>query len=75
VTSNTRDNTTALPLVEEEVAVARREVVTGRVRVRTVTNTKQEFVQEELHGEDLEVRCIPIDRYVEDGAAAPQIRT
>jgi uncharacterized protein (TIGR02271 family) len=75
VTSNTRDRTTALPLVEEEASVAKREVVTGGVRIRTVTDTKQEFVQEELHGEDIEVRRIPIDRYVEDGAAAPQVRT
>lgn len=75
VTSNNPDTMTTLPLVEEEARVAKREVVTGRVRVRTVTDRKQEVVQEELHGEDIEVRRVPIDRYVEDGAAAPQIRT
>jgi uncharacterized protein (TIGR02271 family) len=73
VTSNNPDAMTTLSLVEEQASVAKREVVTGRVRVRTVTDTKQEVVQEELHGEDIEVRRVPIDCYVEDGA--PQIRT
>lgn len=39
-------DTTSIPLVEEEVRVAKREVVTGRVRVRTVVDTTEELVRD-----------------------------
>jgi uncharacterized protein (TIGR02271 family) len=62
-----------LPLVEEEPHVSKRETVTGRVRIRTVTETVQEDVQRELSGERVAIEHVPINRYVEDGAR-PSIR-
>lgn len=69
------DRAAALPLVEEQLSVTKREVVTGKVRVRTVTDTRQELVRQELRGEDIEVERLPVDRYVDEGAAPPQVRT
>ena len=40
-----------LPLIEEELRVSKREVVTGRLRVRTVTETIDELVKQDLQGE------------------------
>ena len=63
---------TAIPLLEEELAVSKREVVTGRVRVRTVVDTREELVRQELETEHVSVTRVPIDRYVD---AAPSVRT
>jgi uncharacterized protein (TIGR02271 family) len=62
-----------LPLVEEEPHVDTRETVTGRVRIRTVTDTVQEDVQRELSGERVAIEHVPVNRYLEDGAL-PGIR-
>jgi uncharacterized protein (TIGR02271 family) len=62
-----------LPLLEEESQVNTRETVTGRVRIRTVTDTVQDDVQRELSGERVTIEHVPINRYVEDGAL-PGIR-
>lgn len=66
---------TVLPLIEETLTVTKREVVTGRVRVRTVTEAVEEQVRQELSGERIEVEHVPIDQLVELGAAPPQPRT
>lgn len=63
---------TAVPLVEENVQVSTREVVTGRVRVRTVVDTSEHLVQQDLDTEHVTVTRVPVDRYVD---AAPAIRT
>jgi uncharacterized protein (TIGR02271 family) len=64
-----------LPLVEEELRVSKREAVTGRVRVRTVTETLDEIVRQDLQGERIEVERVPVDTLVEPGAPVPQVRT
>jgi uncharacterized protein (TIGR02271 family) len=64
-----------LPLTEEELRVARREVITGRVRVRTVTDVTDEFVRAELEGEHVDVERVPVDKLVEPRAEPPQVRT
>jgi uncharacterized protein (TIGR02271 family) len=64
-----------LPLVEEELRVGQRKMVTGRVRVRTVTDVTEELVRHELQGERVQVERVPVDTLVEAGAAPPQIRT
>ena len=61
-----------IPIVEETATVAKQEVVTGRVRVRTLTETVEELVRAEVQREDVDVTRVPIDKVVE---SAPQIRT
>lgn len=63
---------TTVPLLEEEVSVSTREVVTGRVRVSTVVDTAEHLVRQDLDTEHVEVTRVPVDRYVD---AAPAIRT
>ena len=62
----------AIPIVVEEAHVSKREVVTARVRVRTVVDEIEEIVRDELDVESVEVTRVPIDRYVD---AAPAVRT
>jgi hypothetical protein len=38
-------------------------VVTGGVRVRTVTDTAEELVRQELWGERVEVERVPVDKF------------
>jgi stress response protein YsnF len=64
-----------LPLVEEELRVAKREAVTGRVLVRTVTDTTEELVRQDLRGERVDVEVVPIGTLVEPGAEPPQVRS
>lgn len=64
--------TATLPLMEEQVRVTKRDVVTERVRVRTVVETTAELVQAELDTEHVTVTRVPVDRIVD---AAPDIRT
>ena len=61
-----------IPLVEEIATVGKRQVVTGRVRVQTVTDTIEELAHAEVQRESVEVTRVPIDKVVE---TAPEIRT
>ena len=61
-----------IPLVEETATVGKRQVVTGRMRVQTITNTVEELAHADLQQETVEVTRVPVDRIVE---AAPEIRT
>jgi stress response protein YsnF len=61
-----------VPVVEESAIIGKRQVVTGRVRVRTVTDTVEELAHASVQREDIEVTRVPIDRVVE---TAPEIRT
>lgn len=61
-----------IPLIEETATVSKRQVVTGHVRVRTVTDTIEELAHADVQREDLEVIRVTIDRMVE---TAPEIRT
>jgi integrase len=54
-----------IPLVEETATVAKRDVVTGRVQVRTVTEAVEELARADLQHESVEVTRVPIDRVVE----------
>lgn len=65
------DSEQRLPLVEERLTIAKRPVVTGRVRVSTVTETVDDLAQAELQGETVEVTRVPVDRII---SAAPDIR-
>lgn len=61
-----------LTLAEEVLTVGKRQVVTGRVRVRTETETVETMARAELEGETVEVTRVPCDRYVDE---APPVRT
>jgi uncharacterized protein (TIGR02271 family) len=61
-----------IPLVEETATVGKRQVVTGRVRVQTVTDTIDELAHADVKRETVEVTRIPVDKVVE---TAPDIRT
>jgi uncharacterized protein (TIGR02271 family) len=61
-----------IPLVEEELNLQKREVATGRVRVRTVVDVVDEFAQTSLEEETVEITRVPIDRVIDQ---APAIRT
>lgn len=65
------ESTATLPLVEEALSVGKREVVTGRVRVRTATDHREELVTSDLSSERVEVERVPVDREVD---VAPEIR-
>jgi len=64
-----------VPVVEEGFQVTTRERSPVRVRVHTVTETVEDLVRQELHGQRVEVERVPIDRMIEPGAAAPKTRT
>ena len=61
-----------IPLVEETATVGKRQVVTGRMRVQTVTDTIEEFAHADVQRETVEVTRVPIDKVVE---TPPEIRT
>ncbi len=70
--SRTPDQSEAIPLAEETAAVSVRRVATGRVDVRTLTDTFEETVRSALEEETVEVTRVPIDSPVE---TAPAVRT
>jgi len=61
-----------IPLVEEELRIDKRSVVTGKVRVRTVVDTVEEMARATLEGRQVEVVRVPIDREID---VAPAVRT
>jgi stress response protein YsnF len=61
-----------IPLSEEVVRVDQQERVTGKVRVRTVTDIVEEVAGATLQEDTVEVTRVPVDRVVD---AAPEIRT
>jgi stress response protein YsnF len=61
-----------LPLVEETATVHKRAVVTGKVRVRTVTGTVEDLARANLQSDSVEVTRVPVDQVVD---TAPEIRT
>jgi len=61
-----------IPRVEEVMTVAKREVATGQVRVRTVTETFEQLAHADLLKEIAEIDRVAVEKFVE---AAPAIRT
>jgi uncharacterized protein (TIGR02271 family) len=53
-----------LPLVEEELRIEKRSLVTGKVRVRSVVEEVQEVARATLEGEQVEVMRVPVEREV-----------
>src|SRR5690349_19401132 len=61
-----------VPLVEEDLRVSKRQVVTGRVRVHTLVDTVEEVAREALQSETVEVTRVPVNQEVSE---APAVRT
>jgi uncharacterized protein (TIGR02271 family) len=70
ISSDTLDH--VVPLLQEEVRVDKREVLTGKVRIQTVAEAFEEKAEAVLQGERVEVTRIPVDRVVSE---APAVRT
>ena len=68
---NERGETVVIPIADEELTVMKREVETGRVRVRTVVDERQELIREELSKTAVEVERVPVNVEV---STAPQPR-
>ena len=60
-----------VPLSAEEVSVAKKQVVTGQVKVGTVTQEIEQLVEELLELEHVEIERTTIDKQVDK---APQVR-
>jgi len=61
-----------IALVEEQARVAKQDVVTGKVTVRTISEDVQDIVRETLDQEKIEVTRVPVNREVD---RAPDVRT
>ncbi|GGD31373.1 YsnF/AvaK domain-containing protein [Aureimonas glaciei] len=69
--SREEDQTGVIPLVEETARIEKEEVVTGRVRVRTVTEETDHVIGQDLDTENVEISRVTLNREV---AEAPAIR-
>ena len=65
---------TVIPLVEETLAVAKREVEAGRVRVSLAADVERVVVREALRGRRVEVERVPVGRTLAEGEAPPETR-
>ena len=70
--ANPDHTTETVPIVEEELRVEKRQVSTGKVRVRTKTEVSDEVARATLEGESVEVTRVPVGREIE---TAPAVRT
>jgi uncharacterized protein (TIGR02271 family) len=65
------DAQTSIPLVQENLTVAKRSVETGRVRIRTVVDEKLVRVSEQLERDDVTIERVSVNREV---TQAPEVR-
>jgi len=61
-----------IPIAEETVRVDKREVISGKVRVRTEVETVDQIVRETLTDQTVEVTRVPINQRIEH---IPEVRT
>ena len=59
--SDNRHETVAIPLAEEELVVGKRVVETGRVRVRTEIDERQEIVRDTFSTSHVDVQRVPVN--------------
>jgi stress response protein YsnF len=55
-----------IPLVEERLVTSKREVETGRVRVRTIVDEEEAVVRDTLRHATVEVDRVPVDREIDE---------
>ncbi len=65
------DGPVAIPLLAEEISVAKRRIVTGRVEIAIICREREELVDELLTREQVEIERTPVGTTVE---RAPEIR-
>lgn len=53
-----------IPVVEETVAIDKREKVTGVVRATTKTHADEVVVDEPMLSEQVEIERVPMDRFI-----------
>ena len=63
-----------LPLIEETAQIDKRSVETGRVRVRTETESLDQVLRESLRSDHVGITRVPIDRTLAEGEVAPVVR-
>jgi stress response protein YsnF len=56
----------------ETARIRKRQVVKGKVRVRTITETAEELIETTVQGRSVEVVRVPVDRIVRE---VPSVRT
>lgn len=66
------DSETVLHLHAEEAAVSKEQIVTGRVRVSTVTREREAVVDEPLAHQRVEIHREPVGKQI---ASVPDVRT
>lgn len=52
----------AIPLVEERVSIAKREVETGRFRIRVTVEEREDMVPAELAHDEVEIERVPMNQ-------------
>lgn len=67
-------DTLRIPLAEETARFEKRAIETGRVRVRTRTDTDEQILRESLRGNVVGVTRVPVGRTLGEGEAVPQTR-
>ncbi len=65
------DGQVVIPLLAEEISVAKRRIVTGRVEIAIICREREELVDELLTREQVEIERTPVGTTVE---RAPEIR-
>jgi stress response protein YsnF len=68
------EETATLPIVQEQVEVAKRVVEVGRVRVSVETDVDYVQVHEALHGRRVEVERRPLGHVLAEGEPPPRTR-
>ena len=66
------DRRHVISVVEESAVVDKSEVVTGRVRVQTVTDEVEQVIDQDLTSETVEITRVPVDREVTEAPAVRQ---
>jgi len=65
---------TVIPLAEETIAISKRQVELGQVRVSLTTDVEQMIARETLRGRRVEVERVAVGRTLAEGEAPPQTR-
>jgi uncharacterized protein (TIGR02271 family) len=73
-TQLTTGETLTIPVAEETARIEKQAIETGRVRVRTETETHDQILRESLRSDSVAVTRVPVNRTLADGEAAPVAR-
>jgi len=65
---------TVIPVAEETIAISKRQVDVGQVRVSLTTDVEQMVARETLRGRRVEVERVAVGRTLADGETPPQPR-